>query len=137
LDYKTGGSIKMTPETIHAGTTLQLPIYAMAAMELLLFDRDAIPWLAGYWYVRNGGFKPKQALKMYRNDEGRIELETAWEDIRAGLGDTVIALAGAIRKGQFPVCSADDHCTGRCPYSTICRINQVRSLEKTCQPANP
>jgi ATP-dependent helicase/DNAse subunit B len=134
VDYKTGGSIAFSADTIKAGATLQLPLYAIAAMELLLADRDVIPWRAGYWYVREGGFKPRQALRMYRNDDGRIELDPAWEDLRAGLGDTVAGLIEAIRGGRFPVCSADDRCTGHCPFNTICRINQVRSLEKTCRP---
>jgi ATP-dependent helicase/DNAse subunit B len=134
LDYKTGGSIKLTPESITAGLALQPPLYALAVMELLLVDRDLYPWQAGYWYVSEGGFRPRQALRMYRNDEGRIELEPGWEQLRATLGDTVVSLVHAIRRGQFPVVSADEHCTGHCPFSTICRINQVRSLEKTCQP---
>jgi ATP-dependent helicase/DNAse subunit B len=134
LDYKTGGPIKLDAESIQAGTTLQLPLYAIAAMELLLADRDMISWQAGYWYVREAGFRPRQALSMYRNDEGRLELEPKWEELRSGLADTVGALVCGIRRGQFPVCNADERCTGRCPYSTICRINQVRSLEKTCQP---
>jgi ATP-dependent helicase/DNAse subunit B len=134
LDYKTGGSVRFTPETVAAGTALQLPLYALAAMELLLTDRDALPWQAGYWYLREDGFKPRQALRMYRNDDGRIQLEPAWEQMRAGLADTVVGLVGGIRRGQFPVCSRDDRCTGYCPFSTVCRINQVRSLEKICQP---
>ena len=134
LDYKTGGSVRSTPEAVAAGTALQLPLYALAAMELLLTDRDAVPWQAGYWYLRDDGFKPRQALRMYRNDDGRIELEPAWEQMRAGLADTVVGLVGGIRRGQFPVCSRDDRCTGYCPFSTVCRINQVRSLEKICQP---
>ena len=134
LDYKTGRSIRLSPESIQAGITLQLPLYALAAGELLLIDRNACPFQAGYWYVREGGFKPRQALRMYRRDDGRLELEKDWEEIRDGLGDTVVMLVRAIRRGQFPVCSADEHCTGRCPYRTICRINQVRSLEKICQP---
>jgi RecB family exonuclease len=134
LDYKTGGTLAFTPESIKAGTTLQLPLYVFAAMELLLADRDLLPWQAGYWYVREGGFKPKQALRMYRNDDGRIELEPQWESIRDGVAETVVGLVRGIRRGQFPVCSSDERCTGRCPYNTICRINQVRSLEKTCQP---
>jgi ATP-dependent helicase/nuclease subunit B len=134
LDYKTGGAIPLTPDSIRAGTTLQLPLYALAAIELLLVDRNVCPWQAGYWYVREGGFKSRQALRMYRNDDGRLELEPAWEELRAGLGDTLFALVGAIRECQFPVCSADQRCTGHCPYHTICRINQVRSLEKTWQP---
>ena len=134
VDYKTGGSIAFSADTIKAGTTLQLPLYAIAAMELLLAGRDIIPWRAGYWYVREGGFKARQALLMYRNDDGRIELDPAWEDLRAGLGDTVAGLIEAIRGGRFPVCSVDDRCTSHCPFNTICRINQVRSLEKICQP---
>jgi ATP-dependent helicase/DNAse subunit B len=131
LDYKTGGPIKLTAESVKAGTTLQLPLYALAAMKLLLGARELRPWQAGYWYVREGGFKPRQVLPMCCRIDGRI---LDWEEIHAGLGDTVAVLAGGIRAGRFPVCSADDRCTGRCPYSTVCRINQVRSLEKTCQP---
>ncbi|MCE5269297.1 MAG: exodeoxyribonuclease V subunit gamma [Planctomycetaceae bacterium] len=134
LDYKTGGPITVTPETVRAGTTLQLPIYALATMELLLADQDALPWRAGYWHLRDGGFKPRKALRMYSRVDGRVELEADWEDIRDSLADTVLGLAAGIRAGRFPVCSTDEYCTGHCPYSTVCRINQVRSLEKTCPP---
>ena len=102
LDYKTGGPIKLTPESIRAGTTLQLPLYALAAMELLLADRDVLPWQAGYWYVREGGFRPRQALRMYRNDEGRIELEPEWEELRDGLGDTVVDAGPRDPPGAVP-----------------------------------
>ena len=105
LDYKTGGPITLTPESITAGLTLQPPLYALAVMELLMVDRNLYPWQAGYWYIREGGFRPRQALRMYRNDEGRIELEPAWEALRATLGDTVVMLVHAIRRGRFPVSS--------------------------------
>ena len=134
LDYKSGGTIKLSADSVAAGTTLQLPLYALAAMELLFADRDVLPWRVGYWYVRDDGFKPKQALAMYDNVDGRIELNREWEDIRDGLGDIVAGLVQSIRESQFPVCSTDDHCTGHCPFSTVCRINQVRSLEKTWHP---
>jgi ATP-dependent helicase/DNAse subunit B len=134
IDYKTGRSIRLTPESVAAGTTLQLPIYAIATMELILNDRDPYPWRAGYWYLRDDGFKPRQAMKMYEDIDGRIELDPKWEDVRAGLRDTVLGLVRALRAGRFPVCSADEHCTGHCPFRTVCRINQVRSLEKTWQP---
>ena len=136
LDYKTGGAIRLEAESIRAGTTLQLPLYALAVVDLLLAGRDALPWRAGYWYVRDAGFKPRQALRMYFAEDGRIELDPVWEEIRDGLGDTVAELIRAIRRGSFPVCSADERCTGRCPFNTICRINQVRSLEKTCRPTD-
>ncbi len=134
IDYKTGRGIRLTPESIAAGTTLQLPLYAVAAMELILNDRDAWPWRAGYWYVRDDGFTPRQALTMYDGIDGRIELDSKWEQIRAGLRDTVIGLVRSLRAARFPVCGADEHCTGRCPFRTVCRINQVRSLEKKWQP---
>jgi RecB family exonuclease len=134
LDYKTGRSIRLTPESIAAGTTLQLPLYAIAAMELILNDRGPYPWRAGYWYLRDDGFKPRQAMKMYEDIDGRIELDPKWEDIRIGLRDTVLGLVRSLRAGRFPVCSADEHCTGHCPFRTVCRINQVRSLEKTWRP---
>jgi ATP-dependent helicase/DNAse subunit B len=134
LDYKTGAAIKLTPDSIREGTTLQLPIYAIATMELILSDRDAFPWRAAYWYVRDDGFKPKHAMKMYENIDGRLELTREWEDIRDGLGDTVVGLVRSMRAGRFAICSADDHCTSRCPFRNTCRINQVRSLEKKCQP---
>ena len=81
LDYKTGGSIGLTPESIRAGTTLQLPLYAIAAMELLLADRDAVPGRPAIGTCATTASSPRQALQMYRNDDGRIELEPEWEEI--------------------------------------------------------
>ncbi len=133
LDYKTGASIRLTAETIAAGKTLQLPIYAVAAAQLLLGD-NALPWQAGYWYLRDDGFKPRSALVMHRQEESGVVAEPEWEEIRRLLGETIGSLVRGIRLGQFPVCSKDERCTGFCPYRTVCRINQVRSLEKTWQP---
>jgi ATP-dependent helicase/nuclease subunit B len=134
LDYKSGKPIRFNADSVAAGTTLQLPIYAMATAELLLFDRDAVPWQAGYWSLRDGGFKPRQALKMYRRADGGLEVENQWEEIRELLAKTVVALVCSMRGGEFPVASQDEDCTGRCPYRTVCRVNQVRSLEKTWTP---
>ena len=124
-----GASIKLTPESIHAGTTLQLPLYAIAAMELLLADRDAVPWRAGYWYIREGGFKPRQALRMYRNDDGHIELERDWEDIRDSLGNVVAGWRRPFAADNSrPQCRRALH--QPLPFSTVCRVNQVRSFGK-------
>ena len=137
LDYKTGGGVRFTAEACQRGTALQLPLYALAAGELVLNDRDAVPWQAGYWYVSGDGFKPRQALRMYELVEGRPSPCEAWETIRGMLSETVIGLVLAMRQGRFPVWNDDPECTGRCPYSTVCRINQVRSLEKTWRPPAP
>ena len=137
LDYKTGGSTRFSPEAVARGTVLQLPVYALAVTELILNDRDAVPWQAGYWYIGSDGFRPRQAMKMYHVTEGGLEPSDQWEVIRGLLAKTIVGLVEGMRAGQFPVWSADPDCTGRCPFSTVCRINQIRSLEKTWQPPVP
>jgi ATP-dependent helicase/nuclease subunit B len=134
LDYKTGKPKGISAASVASGVTLQLPIYALAASELLLFDRDAVPWQAGYWWLAGGGFKPRQALKMYRLSDAGVEVEVEWEAIRDQLTRTVVALACSMRRGEFPVLSQNEECSGTCPFHTVCRINQVRSLEKTWMP---
>jgi RecB family exonuclease len=134
VDYKTGGSTRFSIEACRRGGALQLPLYAIAAAELILNDRDGLPWQGGYWYLGDDGFKPRQALKMYELRDGHIVLNETWEEIRNFLADTVIGLVKAMRRGEFPVFSDDDNCTGRCPYKTVCRINQIRSLDKEWQP---
>jgi hypothetical protein len=46
----------------------------------------------------------------------------------------VADLVAGIRSAHFPVYSLDEKCTGICPFHTVCRINQVRSLDKTWPP---
>ena len=82
LDYKTGGSVRFNVEAVARGTALQLPLYAMATVDVVLVARDCVPWQAGYWYLRDGGFKPKQALAMYRAADGSLEPDEQWESIR-------------------------------------------------------
>jgi ATP-dependent helicase/nuclease subunit B len=137
LDYKTGGSIKVSLENVGRGLALQLPLYCLAVAELLLNNRDALPWRAGYWHVSREGFKSQQALKLYEITDSEIKLTSAWEEIWAILGKTVAALLRGIRRGSFPVFNKDQFCTRYCPFSTVCRIGQIRSLEKTWQPTPP
>ncbi len=134
VDYKTGNSTKFSVEACQRGTALQLPVYTMAAAELILNHRDALPWRGGYWYLSGDGFKPRQALQMYRLSAGSLEPTEKWEAIRDLVGDTVIGLVKAMRRAEFPVWSDDEDCTGRCPFKTVCRINQVRSLGKKWRP---
>jgi RecB family exonuclease len=132
IDYKSGGTIRLDRDTIRAGATLQLPLYALAAMELILSDRSAVPWRAGYWYVRDRGFSARQSLPPADKDDDRSNWEK-WQEIRELALEAVVGIVQNIRAGRFAVSSADEHCTGYCPFNTVCRINQVRSLEKTFQ----
>ena len=58
LDYKTGGSTRFSVEAVQRGLALQLPLYALAVVEVVLADRDCVPWQAGYWYLADNGFRP-------------------------------------------------------------------------------
>jgi ATP-dependent helicase/DNAse subunit B len=131
IDYKTGMSSKFSAEAVARGTLLQLPLYALATGELILNDRDAVPWQAGYWYLAADGFKPKQALRMYHIAGGSLEPTEEWEAIRSQLPATIVSLVVGMRQGQYPAYNADLNCTGHCPFHTVCRIHQIRSLEKT------
>ena len=126
IDYKTGKAPRPTDDSVIAGTTLQLPLYAMATERLLLADRKATPWQAGYWELKQRGFRDRDAMKM--------DSKTDWQTLQRTVVETVGRLVRQISEGQFPVCCADDNCTGLCPYKTVCRINQIRSLNKTADP---
>jgi ATP-dependent helicase/DNAse subunit B len=135
LDYKTGPTAKFSYDEFQFGTALQLPVYIMAAMELFLNDRNPFPLRAGYWLVAKNGFNERQSIKTYRSGEsGREEIDEEWERVRDQLEEIVAGLVHGLKSGFFPVFNRNDRCTGSCPMSTICRINHIRSLEKTCVP---
>ncbi len=133
VDYKTGASSRYSREMITSAAALQLPLYALATEALLLADQQAVPWRAGYWYLKENGFKPKQALVMHACRDEQLQPEPEWEELRRTVVENVAALVEGIRAAEFPVSSADDQCTRNCPFRTICRINQVRSLGKRWQ----
>jgi hypothetical protein len=134
IDYKLGGSGGFDMADFEAGTALQLPIYALAVAELLLADRDPVPWQAGYWRLKAGGYKQRAALKMYEPAGDKVALVAEWEACRDQLAAKVAAIVGGMRRGEFPVFSPSRDCTRNCHLKTLCRIQQVRSLEKTWQP---
>jgi ATP-dependent helicase/DNAse subunit B len=136
IDYKTGTSSRYTPADLAAGTALQLPLYAMAAQEVLLADVQAVPLRAGYWLLQRNGFQPKRALEMYARRDDRLAPRPEWEELRRGVVAMVAKIVEEIRGGRFRVTSADAQCTRFCPFRTVCRIGQVRSLEKTWQPTS-
>jgi RecB family exonuclease len=134
VDYKSGSKYRLTPESISAGETLQLPLYALAIEQLLLADRGVVAWQASYWQVKEKGFNHRNALKFRQTIEGVVEVDPEWLELQEALLDRVFALVRGIRQGQFPMHCADEDCTGHCEFRTVCRVAQVRSLEKTWQP---
>jgi hypothetical protein len=132
VDYKSGSSRKYGAKAVSEGHVLQLPLYLLAAAELLLADRQAAPLSAGYWFLKQAGFK--EAVTCSEVSDGRLQPSSEWESFRAQLAERVLAAVHGIRAGYFPVASHDDQCTSTCAYRTVCRVNQVRALDKVWQP---
>lgn len=123
IDYKTGRPPRFTTEDVRSGRAVQLVLYALAVQRLGLVAADATPFQLGYWAVRETGFKTGM------NQRGFSPLETAvWDSLEAMLTAILPRLAAGIRTGEFVVDSAQDDCTGHCPYRTVCRVNQVRPI---------
>jgi len=62
----------------------------------------------------------------YNSEAGRRMAVQIAETMRDTAYRASIELAK--EKGAFPVFNADEHCTGRCPFNTVCRVAQIRAL---------
>ena len=134
IDYKTGGSTSPTPENVAAGLALQLPLYAMAAQQLLLKEGGAQPWQAGYWSLNTKtGYQPNKAIPFSEVSGEGVETRDSWKTLQESLLTTIVGQIRDIRGAKFPVFSQDDKCTSQCSYSTVCRINEVRTHNKLWQ----
>jgi hypothetical protein len=51
------------------------------------------------------------------------------DEIENALHEVLPKIANRLRAGQFPVINANPECGKWCPYSTVCRVGQVRSVE--------
>jgi RecB family exonuclease len=132
VDYKSGRqSSRTSGQSVAEGYSLQLPLYALAAKDLL-GDKQAVPFRAAYWHVGGDGYK--EIMKFSIDAGGRLATDPGWTTFESRLRGRILALVEGIRRGQFPMHSVDEKCTSRCEYSTICRVNQSRSLDKTWQP---
>lgn len=130
VDYKSGKAPKVNADDVD-GTALQLELYSMAA-EQVLFAGRAIVARVGYWSIRHKGYQI--ALEMCDVESERLSASPQWQQRRQRVTEKVGELVTGVRQGQFPVYSLDDQCTSQCPYRTICRVNQVRALEKEWPP---
>ena len=101
----------------------------MAVEDLLLAEKGALPWSMGYWLVRDQGFHKPLLLANVLDD--RIQADAQWQNRREQLQQVLAAQVRGIRAGEFPIYNADRECTSRCDFSTVCRVNQIRALDKT------
>ncbi len=129
IDYKTGRPPRISIEDVRSGRAVQLVLYAFAVKSLGLVAEDALPFQLGYWAVRETGFKAGLAQ---RGPKGFTPLDQAvWTSLEQLLTTILPRLAAGIRAGEFVVDNPDADCTGRCPYRTVCRVNQIRPLAET------
>jgi ATP-dependent helicase/DNAse subunit B len=138
IDYKTGRRARATFDTVETGRTLQLALYALAVLRLEIAGPQAQPWQMGYWHLRETGFISDAKTKRTKSGEPLPAIDDAvWSALVQTLDEIIPRLAAGIRSGRFPVYNADPLCTSGCPYNTICRIAQVRSLPESLHKVPP
>ena len=133
VDYKSGQTAaKGAATAVAEGMLLQLPLYALAARELL--GEQSAPCRSGaaYWHVAADGYQ--EVIRFHVESEGWLAPSPDWRKLEADLRVRVRSLVEGIRRGEFPMHSSDEKCTSYCAFNTVCRVNQVRSLEKIWQP---
>ncbi|UCC63886.1 MAG: exodeoxyribonuclease V subunit gamma, partial [Anaerolineae bacterium] len=107
IDYKTGGPAAFGRRAVVQGKKLQLPLYALAARDVLgLGD----PVEGFYWHVRHAAASGFTLSGFDGGPEGAIEVavEHAWQAIRSARG------------GHFVPHPLDDGCPPYCPATAFC-----------------
>ncbi|MFV2067345.1 MAG: PD-(D/E)XK nuclease family protein [Pirellulales bacterium] len=142
IDYKTGKRVELKTRDMVAGTLLQLPLYLLAANEMFQAAASAnaplsipSPWAFGYWSIRDKGFPEKGAFFLAEPAGGGLKATETWASTEAAIRQRIGALVHGIRAAEFPMQCADEKCSGRCNFHTVCRVNQVRALGKRWPPS--
>lgn len=132
IDYKSGKEVRLSNTEIAAGRQLQLPLYALAAEKLLFAEQQAVALGAGYWSVKEKGFAAGGGgmLEIRSASVAGLAEATEWESLQTGLASRIAEIVRGVRAAHFPVYNEKKDCTQYCDFSKICRIAQVRSLEK-------
>jgi hypothetical protein len=80
------------------------------------------------------GYQEHEAVKLRLTESGRLEISDEWAEMVETLKARIAALVCGVRRGEFPMYSTDEKCTGICDYAKVCRVNHARSREKSWQP---
>ena len=137
IDYKTGKPPVVKHAELITGRSIQLVIYLLAIKRLGLAGPNAVPFQMGFWGLKEKGFAIGTGGKTFE------ALDTPYvQALETILDDVLPRLAEGIRSGRFVVENEDAHCTGRCVYRTVCRVNQLRPLadqlgKKSPPPIDP
>jgi len=129
LDYKTGkavGQKEFNTDPVRGGSSLQLGVYAEAAMQHYGTDTAQ----AHYWYVSaRGGFK---------------RAGYAWtDDRRARFADAVGTIVRGIEEGDFPpnpgnydTFRGDFQNCAFCPFTRVCPVDRDGECERAVLSGN-
>jgi hypothetical protein len=131
IDYKTRSGERFDLKDIRAGLVSQLAIYVSALRQSKLLGPDPGLFQMMYWNLTRNGCV--SALKGGRSKRMEPIDVAVVHEMERSLHDLLPRMAGRLRAGEFPVHNEDRNCTGYCPYSTVCRVNQVRSVEQERQ----
>jgi ATP-dependent helicase/nuclease subunit B len=134
VDYKTGKRPSLTTDKMESGERLQPPLYVMAAQVLLFGADNAHPLWAGYWSMASGVTTRADYSLCCSSDDGKPS--ESWLALQNSLVEVIKRLVTDMRAGNFPVASRDEHCTSYCDFATVCRVAQVRSLDKQWLPVD-
>jgi ATP-dependent helicase/nuclease subunit B len=136
IDYKSGQEVRLADKDIEAGRQLQLPLYALAAEQHLLSDKRAVAFATGYWSIKAKGFPTgRDATLEFRSSvEGTLADSERWGRLGGVVKQRLREIVHGIRSAEFPVYNENDKCTSMCDFSKICRVAQLRSLEKIWIP---
>jgi ATP-dependent helicase/nuclease subunit B len=128
IDYKTRSGERFGLKEVRAGLALQLAIYVSAIRQSKLLGPEPGLFQMLFWNLTRNGCV--QALKGSHAKRWEPVDPVVVAEIEQSLHKLLPQMAARIRGGEFPVRNADLNCTGYCPYNTVCRVNQVRSIER-------
>jgi ATP-dependent helicase/nuclease subunit B len=114
IDYKTGSN--PSNKDVFDGLASQLPLYALAVERLVLSEEGYEFQDAGYWNLREEGFK-------------NVKIKD-WVTYRGELITFVLAMVSQLRGGAFPIVSRKPDCRKFCDYHAVCRVGEVRMVGK-------
>jgi ATP-dependent helicase/DNAse subunit B len=135
VDYKTGKNNKDFKESdFIERMRLQLPLYALAAEELLLEKQTARPWQIGYWNLNKNGIKP---YALASHNDNQFTDGDEWQFQREDLRKFVGTVVREIQAGKFPMTNPDKDCTAGCDYRTVCRVAAARARGKVKEEIEP
>ena len=129
MDYKSGRSLPSRRDIL-LGTSLQLPLYVLAAQNVIFKGTQSTAASAEVY-----GLAEQKRSELRKRPTG-TDADKAAQDAKWGqLIETATGFVrdyvGGIRRGQFPVFVRDERtCPSHCEFRQVCRYSERRALKK-------